>query len=441
MASQSPTETEPAPPTASDAPSPQQRGDMLRAIVTQCLGAHMERAFENGILLLYFLALGLSDAQIMLALAFPPIAHALSQMPLAYLADRVGKKSVGVAGLAVQPVGFAMLLAAGWFGGSAMYVLIACGLLLFAVGLGGFTAGWFALLSAIVPASMRGRFFGRLRFSWMATAIAFTAVATFILSTGSPIWQFQLVLGLITLAATVRVFVYAPITEMESPQRTGEGFWRALVPIVRSPQFTPFVAYTFLLLLFAGGGPWLFGLIEKRVLGMSEGTVVALGATMMVGMLVGFWFSGGLIDRIGTRIVFVVCHLGFAASMGVLLFRDLLPVDAVWFALVAHVGYGVCMAASSVAMASELLALIPAQNKALSTSLWWAFQRAGKSLSGGAMAAALSLGLLAESWTWLGEARTSYDALLLAFSGLVALMVVTLGLVPSVVGKAGWVPQ
>jgi len=41
-----------------------------------------------------------------------------------------------------------------------------------------------------------------------------------------------------------------------------------------------------------------------------------------------------------------------------------------------------------------------------------------------------------ETWTLAGAARSDYDVLLLIYGALVVVMAVTLGLVPSVVGKA-----
>ena len=56
-------------------------------------------------------------------------------------------------------------------------------------------------------------------------------------------------------------------------------------------------------------------------------------------------------------------------------------------------------------------------------------------------AAILKTGVLRESWTLLEKEMSQYDAILLAYAAMIVLMVVTLGLVPSVLRKAEWVPQ
>jgi hypothetical protein len=65
----------------------------------------------------------------------------------------------------------------------------------------------------------------------------------------------------------------------------------------------------------------------------------------------------------------------------------------------------------------------------------------GQALSGLLAAAALKLGFLQPTWQVLGRSLSSYDAILLAYAVLIVLMVVTLGLVPSVIGKSQWIPR
>nr|MBA3710546.1 hypothetical protein [Planctomycetota bacterium] len=44
-------------------------------------------------------------------------------------------------------------------------------------------------------------------------------------------------------------------------------------------------------------------------------------------------------------------------------------------------------------------------------------------------------------WLFIGTPLGSYDAMLLIFAILVIILVVALGLVPSVISKAQWVPK
>ena len=100
-------------------------------------------------------------------------------------------------------------------------------------------------------------------------------------------------------------------------------------------------------------------------------------------------------------------------------------------------------AASSIAMTSETLALIPVENKSLATGLWFTLYSGGAGLSGILSGQALELGLLSNSWIWLGHHMTHYDGLLLFCVTIILLMTVTLGLIPSFINKtpASWIPH
>jgi hypothetical protein len=103
--------------------------------------------------------------------------------------------------------------------------------------------------------------------------------------------------------------------------------------------------------------------------------------------------------------------------------------------------FGIVQAASSIAGSSEMLALIPQENKSLSTSLNSALESGGRAAAGVLAGWMLDLGLFAEEWTLFGRILTPYDTLLLGFSVMITLTIVALGLVPSVVKTAQWAPR
>jgi len=105
--------------------------------------------------------------------------------------------------------------------------------------------------------------------------------------------------------------------------------------------------------------------------------------------------------------------------------------------------FGMVQAASSIAMTSETLALIPSKNKSLATGLWFTLYSGGTGLSGILSGQALELEVFNESWIWLGQSMSSYDGLLLLSGTMVLLMTVTLGMIPSMIKKVpvGWIPQ
>ena len=99
-------------------------------------------------------------------------------------------------------------------------------------------------------------------------------------------------------------------------------------------------------------------------------------------------------------------------------------------------------AASGIAMTSETLSLITSENKSLSTCLRMTLYTGDTGLSGTLFSQLLKLGVFSNEWSWMGNPMSVYDGLLLICGGMILLLTVTLGLIPSMIRrKAEWIPQ
>lgn len=430
-------------PLAPDALTPERRRAAMRsAVFGQCAGTVGSIVFANGLLLLYLKWLGMSDLAVIRSLAIFEVARAVLLLPAAHVADRHGIKRVGGAGLLMTIVGFAGITAAASFSRPASFVIVLTGITLFSAGYALFSAGWFALLSGFVPRETRGRFFGILRFSWQAVSIVFTAACTLVMPQNPGKGMFQALLLILTLGQADRLWHYRRLPEIAEPAAADADWKEAMGHVIRAPRYMPFSAYVFLLSLFTAGGPVLFATVEKEILGLGADGVVMLGTFLMVGYLAGFAAGGLAVDRLGTRVVFLLAHVGYGVSLIGLPLRGMFPPAALvpWLAAV-NLGYGFFYAASTIAISTEMLALIPPQRKSLATSLCTTLAALGNALSSWLAAAAISAGMLASTWTLRGAAVSAYDTILVVYGVMVMLLVVTLGLVPSVVGKAEEVPK
>ena len=413
---------------------------MRDAILQASFSSLAYLAFTNGLILLYLSAQRLSSERIVLYLAVPAIGNALLLMPCAYLCDRYGKRRMGLIGIVCETIGFSALASSSSFAAPLNERMAALGITLHTVGATLYVAGWFALLSPIVPEKMRGKFFGRLRITWQIVAVVFVAVCGLLISTESELRSFQWMMVAMIVGLVIRIPFYARLPELE---RSGfsEHFFTTVVNALRRDGFTPFCAYIFLLALFTVGCPVLFGLIEKRVLGFGDNVIIWLGTLSMVGAILGFFAGGKLVDRWGTKPVFLICHVAYCALLFAFLARSVIPGATVYVVSLVNLGYGVVWASSSIAISTEMLGLIPPKNKSLTTSMFMVMWRAGGALSGVVTAWVLSVGALNESWSLWGQTLSRYDTILLAFAVMILLLVVTLGLVPSVLRKAEWVPR
>ena len=128
--------------------------------------------------------------------------------------------------------------------------------------------------------------------------------------------------------------------------------------------------------------------------------------------------------------------------MLLVLMRSILPMSPFILMGLLTAGFGLVQGASGIAMTTETLSLIPAKNKSLSSGLWMTLYTGGTGLSGVVFSQLLKLGVFNSSWSWMGNSLSDYDGLLLLCGGMILLMTVTLGLIPSMIRqKAEWIPQ
>lgn len=422
-------------------PTPLQRRGMRLAILAQTGGMLFTIVAKFGLLLLYLQALGVPPSRILVWLSIPWLGFFLA-IPLAPWVDCHGRKRLGTIGQYLALVGLALLPMAGFAAGSAWAeVLIGAGIVLHTLGNASLAAGWFVLLMPLVPEDRRARFFGSLRLAWQAVGLVFTALAAAWLGSAPSVAAYQAVFTVVLAGAVTRLACYRFIPELEAPSGHREPLLAGLLTVLRHPGYLPFTTYMFLISLCMMPVPALFGLVEKEGLGYGDDTVVVLGNLWMLGAMAGMWLGGQVVDRLGSRLVFLSCHLAIAVILAAFVWRGSLPWPIFPTLATAHFTFGIAYAAVGVAFTTELLALTPATSRSLATSLGAALHLGGGSLAGLAAAWLLGLGMFSESWTLSGATVTAYDALLLLAMIGVVLLVVCLGQVPGMLRRHQHLPQ
>lgn len=408
---------------------PQLKKRLRLIIAMQCAGSVSMLLFQNGFALTYALKLGIAPHSILSLFAMLPLLGMLLTLPLAYASDRFGKKRMGLAGVMLSLIGFLLLPAAPILPWTAAGLWI--GILIFSAGNAAGTASWFALLSPIIPAEIRGRFFGRLRVSWQTFGLLFSLAVAALLKWNESVRVYQLILAATALLLAVRLVLYRRIPELEPPCASDGGFLSALTAVLRIPGYLPFCFYLFLIALFTGSAVMLFGLLEKQVLGFSDSRIVVMGNLLAFGSIAGFFAGGRWVDRAGTRPVFSVTHGLFALVLAGFCLRGLLPCDPVWIVGLLTVLFGAVNAAFGIASTSEVLALIPMQDKSLATGFFIALTMGGVALSNLLIGQLLQPGVLASQWQLGGLILSEYDTVLLGSALLVMLSGAAVRLVPA----------
>ncbi|MDP7630231.1 MAG: MFS transporter, partial [SAR324 cluster bacterium] len=279
-------------------------------LTTACLGGVSFLTFNNGFLLAFLSRLEMSGSDILTLLALPLMVQFVLVMPFGYLSDWFGKKFIGLLGMVFSGSGLFLLTFAGVAPFQPTSVVIVIGIVAFGVGTAMCGSNWFALLDPLVSEATRGRFFGKLRLTWQGFGVGCFALVTLMLERFPELETYRIVLGILVLFGFIRMLVFAKIPELEQPKPPSEPLWSSLKKIIKLPGYLPFCSYCFLLSLFTAASPQLFGLLEKEVLQLSDDQLVMLGNLMVAGALIGFVVGGNMVDRIGTKYVFLFCHFG-----------------------------------------------------------------------------------------------------------------------------------
>ena len=418
--------------------SPEQRAGMRAAIWTQCFGIVAEGMVINGTLLLYLTALGVSAARTMVILAIYPMTGAVLLLPFAWLSDRVGKKRIGGVGLVIGTIGWILVGLAGFTGANATAIItvgIFCAALCFSM----IGSSWFSLLSSIVPEEIRGRYFARLRTAFSVVSISLSLVYAAILAQNSEPIVYQIIFLIGAGGYIARSISYRRIPELERPQAADRApFFRTILTALANRPLRGFCIYAFLLTMFTAGTGTLVALIEKRVVGYSDGQVVLLANLSIAGSVAGMFFGGKIIDRRGPRTVFAVCHIALGLGLSAFLLRVLFPVGVpqlIWLACL-HFLLGSARGAIGIAMTSELMTLLPTRRKSVSAATFSIFQTCGVALSGFIPAWLIQSGTLAEQWSLAGSTFSHFDSVLLGCSVITVLLSAALRLIPSMGAKA-----
>jgi len=346
----------------------------------------------------------------------------------------MGLKRIGRIGTTLSAAGFSLLPVAALLPENWLTPVLLLGIVLYAIGTALFASCWYVIVDPLVDPTARGRFWGKLRFCWQLTALVFGGLCALLITDASPQWVLIAVIGIVSLGQWLRAILFLGMPELVKSRITPGGFTPALMSAARTPGYLPFGSYVFLLTLFTAAAPTLFALIETKVLHYSDNTVVLMGAALMLGSVIGSLVGGPAVDRVGMKRVFIVCHFAYGLILAAFLLRGLAPSDELYIAAL-NFSFAAVAAAAQVAISSEMLALLPPENKSLAVSILEMLRSWGAAASSLLIAAVLKIGLLKEEWQLLDLPLSSYDAVLLGCATMVVLCVVALGLVPSVIRK------
>ncbi len=366
---------------------------MRSAIFAQCFGMLPHQMLTGGILLLYLNAMGVKPALILLVLNLTPFLSSFLSVPLAWGADCVGIKRFGSWG------NFLMIVGTGFVAGGAslrgvapnlVLPVILIGLVIHMVGSAFFNTGWFSLLSHIVPTEVTGRFFGVLRFSWQLISLLFFALSALLFSTRTPLWVYQSVLCLGGLSVACRYLFYKDIPNVPASESTPLNLIKSIQSAVTLPGFAAYLAYLLLLVCVTGNSQDMLRLSAMRGCGLGDNQILFLTVGSMLGSLAGFKFMGRLIDHLGPRRVFLLCHIGFAVALLLFPARVVFHMPPLAAGFITSMVLGLISSTLGLTTTAQSFLICRGSQRTIAYALVSATQSMGSGLSGFALAALLS---------------------------------------------------
>ncbi len=229
---------------------------------------------------------------------------------------------------------------------------------------------WFPLLHDIVPEHIRGRFFGRMRSIWNATSFLAIVLAGKFLGTEPELWQFQVVLiCALTLFLLRNVFI-ARLPETDQHADDNYSDWKQYVRhILTRREVLVFCVY-FALLSFAAGFLTTPLVLYMENLGFKVNENVIVFSCGPLGQMLSLLVAGWLADRIGTKRVFLIAHVGmFLVLISVIAIGELPTRQAMMLMPLAVIATGAMLAMANVACTAQLFHLAPDHGRAFFMSL------------------------------------------------------------------------
>ncbi|MBN1942617.1 MAG: MFS transporter [Phycisphaerae bacterium] len=230
---------------------------------------------------------------------------------------------------------------------------------------------WFPLLHDLVPVHRRGRFFGRLRAIWSFVSFSAILAAGFFLGKNPAVWRFQVVFGVALVLYFVRIFFVARIPAGNSLSG-GLDFedWRHYVRnLFRQRALVVFLAY-YGVLGFCMGFLSQPLVLYMKARGFPAKDNVIIFSFHTLGTVLSYLISGSLVDRFGTKRIFLVAHLVLCLTCFGVVGIGMGPNEYAMFLLpAAMIVAGGIIAASGVACTAQLFHLIPNRGRAFYLSL------------------------------------------------------------------------
>ncbi len=387
------------------------------AIASSCCGFTGEAVLtESAVIMVFAGMLGAGEALKLLTTAVFPFLSGILMLPLAYIALKFTCRKLTVWATLLAAVAYLCTVFTPW-GGSCKVSLLLTLLVVFAISLSGFVAGWFPLLDTFLLPERRTGFIGRMRFMHQLSAVTFLLLTGWWLGKEPTLPRLQLVIaiaGVIFIGRTLFIWLLPKFNE----ERSKDLSWQqGIVTAWRNQKLRRGAFFVGgLNLAIYGTTPLWIIYLQKN--GQGDNVLVYISAAALSGMMLGYLIVGRL-------------HISDHARALQILLRSLLVLSLILLVLplkgavaAAAVGmvlllYNFCIALISVCATALMLNAAAPGNKTMAMAFFGAVGNSGMGTS--RVAAALLINFAPVNWL-AGYLHTNIFLLLLGISTLLLLI-------------------
>lgn len=160
----------------------------------------------------------------------------------------------------------------------------------------------------------------------------------------------------------------------------------------------------------------------------------------MVGCICGFYIGGKIVDRRGTRLVFLMAHFSFSILNLMFLAVQHDSTFTRCILVFISVFYGLMLSTASIAVSSKAFAVVPPEYSDLGLAVCLGLYYAGFGLSRFLAGWILDSGMLSAQWNFFGLKITQYHTLFLIYAAGVLATSVLLVMIPAIIVKRKIIP-
>ncbi len=387
-----------------------------RAILSSCCGLTGEVTLtDSAVILLFAGMLGAGDMLSLITTSVLPLFNGLLILPMAWWVPRAGRKTLILGACSLAACAYFMAGSAPFFGSYAVPVLISM-ILLFAMTLSGFIAGWFPMLDTFLSGGRRTLFFGRMRFFHQLTAVLFLFLVSAAIGKTPPLWKLQAVLYLGAFIFMGRIFFIAAIPDFPVEKHDDPSWLKGLRTAAGNRKLRRFSVYQFVLNLAVYGSVPLALLYLKNELKAPDNVIVFISAAALSGMLLGYLLIPRIIRILGLKYTFIALHaLYLPVNIGLFFIeKGSFATYALMILLLMLSSFAI--AATSIVCSAEMMALATPGNKTMAMAFSGALYYSGAGLSRLLASFALGSGLFASAQMSGGMAFGPYRTLFLLYA-------------------------